>query len=200
MWKVAILLFVSISITKEELKYWDINRNRLVLEDGEYNVEIGKNAIDIVLSEKVIIKGEKPSKIEQKIYESLSFDELTNEVYEKTWNCKLPIITNTKQITDDSRMIELKNTFFGRMLLKIVLSELRKELKKSKKITEEGAQATEKMMVTSSLITLSMASGGRFPYNYVLAFKEISNGHLFKGIKHLSSKIKVPKLPTEDNK
>ena len=199
---------VSISIAKEELKYWDINRNRFALEDGEYNVEIGKNAKDIVLSEKVIIKGEKPSKIEQKIYESLSFDELTNEVYEKTWNCKLPIITNTKQITDDSRMIELKNTFFGRMLLKIVLSELRKELKKSKKITEEserenrikGAQATEKMMVTSSLITLSMASGGRFPYNYVLAFKEISNGHLFKGIKHFSSKIKAPKLPTEDNK
>ena len=196
---------VSIVLDKEELKYWDIEENRFVLEDGEYDIQIGKNARDIVLSEKVVVKGEKIAKTPQKLYESFNFAELSDDEYERIWNNKIPPLPPKKPITVESRMSDLRATFMGRILLNAVLGVPRKDMKKAKKLPEgaerenriKGAEAIEKMLVSSSILTLSMASSGAFPYNFVLAFRDMSNGHLIKGIKHFKNKIEAPALPID---
>ena len=196
---------VSVVIDKEDFKFWDINQDRFVLEDGEYIVQVGKNSRDIVLEEKVIIKGEKIAKTPQKAYELMYFDNLTNEKYEELWNIKIPSLPPIKPISLESRMSDLKATFMGKILLKAVLSVPHKQLKKAAKMSDgvekdneiKGAQAIEKMMVTCSLTTMSMASGGRFPYQLALGFKEIANGHLIKGIVRAIKKVKAPRLPAK---
>lgn len=197
---------VTIVLNKEELKYWDIDENRFVLEDGEYNIEIGLNARDIVLSEKVVIKGEKIEKTLQKVYELLDFSNFTDQEYEEIWGMKIPPLSPIKPITMESRVSTFQHTFMGRIIRNIVLSVPHKEMKKAKKLPEgierdnriKGAMSIEKMLDSGSLLTLSMASGGKFPYNFALGCKEMANGHIFKGIKHFMKKVKAPALPGEE--
>ena len=198
---------VNIFLNKEELKFWNINENKFVLEDGEYKVQVGKNSKDIVLEQKVVIKGEKVAKTVQKVYESLDFNNLNDKKYEEIWGVKIPALPPKKPITLESRLSDLRYTFMGRILLNAVLTVPHKQLKKANKLPEgvekdneiKGAQAIEKMLVTSSLVTLSMASSGAFSYSLSLGFKELANGHIIRGIGCFIKKIKAPALPI-DNK
>ena len=197
---------VTVIINKEELKFWDIKQNRFALEDGSYLVQVGKNSNEIVLEEKVTIEGERITKILQKEYESIDFANLSDERYEKIWGVKIPSLPPKKPITLESRLSDLRATFMGRILLNAVLSVPRKQIKKAKKMPEglerdneiKGAQAIEKMLTTSSIMTLSMASAGAFSYGLALGFRELANGHLIRGIKYCTKKIKAPALPIEN--
>ena len=193
---------VKVILNKEELKFWDISKKKFVLETGEYIIQVGKNSKDIVLEEKISLKGEKVTKTHQEVYENLDFENLTDDKYEEVWNVKIPTLPPTKPITLESRLSDLKATFFGRILLAVILSVPHKALRKAKRMKDgvekdneiKGAQSAEKMMLTSTLTTMSMASSGMFPYNYAVGFKEIANGHLIKGVKAIFTKIKAPKL------
>ena len=121
-------------------------------------------------------------------------------------NMRIPDYPKAKPFTLESRFIEFKGSFMGRRLYSGVMSIYKKELKKAKKLPEgverdnkiKGAIFLRKMLETNSLRSLSMASGGRFPYNYAEAFRDLANGHLFKGLKHLFKKITAPELPNEN--
>ena len=199
---------VIITIGKDELCFWDINQKKFVLEDGEYIIQVGKNSEEIVLNEIVNLKGDIVQKTQQKAYELLEFDNLNNEKYKETLDIKIHAIPSVKPITLESRLSDFKATFMGRILLKIALSIPHRQLKKAKKMPEgvirdneiKSAQAIEKMLISNSLITLSMASSGNFSYNLALSFKELANGHIFKGIKCAMKKIKAPVLPINNKK
>ena len=196
---------VTISIDKEDLRFWDINEDRFVLEDGEYDIQIGKNSKDTILNEKIVIKGEKVAKTSQKAYEMLEFNNFSNEEYEETWGVKIPSVPPKKPITLETRLSEFKYTFMGKILLKAVLSVPAKAERKARKKKDgierdneiKSAQAIRRMLETSSVTTLAMASSGAFGYNLALGFKELANGHLFKGIKLCLKKIKAPALPID---
>ena len=196
---------VTISIDKEDLRFWDINEDRFVLEDGEYDIQIGKNSKDTILNEKIVIKGEKVAKTSQKAYELLEFNNFSNKEYEETWGVKIPSVPPKKPITLETRLSEFKYTFMGKILLKAVLSVPAKAERKARKKKDgierdneiKSAQAIRRMLETSSVTTLAMASSGAFGYNLALGFKELANGHLFKGIKLCLKKIKAPALPID---
>ena len=196
---------VGVLINKEELKFFDIRSNKFVLEDGKYEVQVGKNSKEIVLKQEILIKGEKVQKLSQKTYELFDFSEFSNEKYEEIWGIKIPALPPKKPITLETKMSDLKNTFMGKLLLKVALSVPHKQMRKAKRMKEgidrdnqiKGAQAIEKMLLTSSIMTASMASGGVFTYNLALGFKELANGHIIKGIKCIRHKIDAPKLPIE---
>ena len=198
---------VNIIIKKEELKYWDIDSNQFVLEDGEYKIEVGKNSRDIVLSENITLKGERVKSQEKNIYHSLEFNKMNDEEYEKIWNIKISPLAKVKPFTLESQLVELKQSFMGKILFNAVLSVARKDLKAAKKMPEgpekdnkiKGAYFLEKILVTNSLRSMSMSSSGAMPYNFAEGFRDLSNGHLIKGIKDFTKKIKAPALPI-DNK
>ena len=45
-----------------------------------------------------------------------------------------------------------------------------------------------------------MCAGRQMPYNFAQGFAELTNRHLFKGIRCFIKKIDVPKLPKEEQK
>lgn len=197
---------VLVSVSKEDLKYYSVKKNSFVLEDGEYIIEVGKNSRDIVLSQKVTLKGERVEEKEQEVYRNLNFETLTNEVYEEAWGKKIPELEPVKPFTLESRLIDLKESFMGKILYNAVLGVVSKDLKKAKKMPEgterdnkiKGAMSVIKMMETSSLMTLSMSSGGKFSYQTALGFRDLSNWHVFKGIGDFCKKIKAPVLPINE--
>ena len=197
---------VTISIDRDELKYWDVNENRFVLEEGEYIVQVGKNSRDIVLEQAIKIKGEKiKNSLSESVYNTLDFDNFTNEEYEKVWNIKIPSLPKVRPFTLESQIVELKQSFMGKILFNALISIAKKQTKEAKKMPEgvekdnklKGAWFMEKILITNSIRSLSMSSSGLMPYNYAEGFRDLSNGHLFKGIKDFLSKIKVSKLPCE---
>ena len=110
-------------------------------------------------------------------------------------------------ITLESRFIDLRQTFMGRILYKAVIGVSEKQRKKALKLTDgpekenrlKGAAFLRRVLESNSLRSMSMTAGSSMPYNYACGFVELSNGHLIRGAKAFLTKIKVPKLPKEEN-
>ena len=110
-------------------------------------------------------------------------------------------------VTVESRFTDLRQTLIGRILYNAVMSVFRKQLKKAKRMPEgpekdnavKGAYFLQRIMDSNSLRSLSMSSSGAMPFNVAEGFVELTNRHLFKGIRCFMRRIKVPKLPKEEN-
>ena len=111
-------------------------------------------------------------------------------------------------VTAESPFADLQQSFLGRILYGAVLSNPKKEEKKARKLPEgperdnalKGAIFMKHIMDTNSPRSLSMCGGARMPFNFAEGFVELANGHLIKGIGCFMKKIKVPKLPKEEQK
>lgn len=196
---------VVVEIKFDDLKFFDISQDRFVLEEGEYDIQICKNSLEILTNSKIFIKGEKIQKSPGNPYKNLKFEEITNEKYEEIFNIKIPQIPNKKPIRIESRLSDLKSTLMGKILYGAMQSVAKKEFKKAKKLPDglekenkiKGAEFLKVILDSNSLISLSMSSSGQFPYNFAQGFVNLSNGHLIKGIKNFIKKIDAPKLPIE---
>lgn len=203
---------VEIVINIDDLKSWGIEEDRFVLENGEYIIEVGKNSKDIVLSKSIQLEGEEIaleySKTVQKAYENLDFDNISNDLFAEMSSIDIPKLPSVKPITLESRMSELNNTFMGKILYNAVLGVAKKDLKKAKKMPEgierenkiKGAIFLKRILDTNSIRTMSMSAGKSMPYNIACGFRDMANGHIFKGLKNILTNIKAPKLPDEEVK
>ena len=111
-------------------------------------------------------------------------------------------------VTVESRFTDLNQTFMGRILYNVVLSVVKKSMRQAKKLPEgperdnalKGALFMKRVTDSNSPRSLSMCAGRQMPYNFAQGFAELTNGHLFKGIRCFLKKIDVPKLPKEEQK
>ena len=111
-------------------------------------------------------------------------------------------------VTVESRFTDLRQTLTGRILYNAVMSVFKKQLKKAKRMPDgpekdnavKGAYFLHRVMDSNSPRSLSMSSSGAMPFNIAEGFVELTNRHLFKGIRCFTRKIKVPKLPKEETK
>jgi len=109
-------------------------------------------------------------------------------------------------ITLESRFTDLNQTFMGRILCGAVVGVADKQRKEALKLPDgpekknrlKGALFLRRVLESNSIRTASMCGGAAFPYNFAIGFRELSNGHLFKGAKAFMTPIKVPKLPKDE--
>ena len=110
-------------------------------------------------------------------------------------------------VTMESRFTDLKQSFMGRILYNAVLSVAKKQAKEAEKMPEgpekenkhKGAQFLKRILESNSPRSMSMTAGKSMPYNFAQGFVELTNGHLIKGARCFMQKIRVPKLPKEEN-
>ena len=94
----------------------------------------------------------------------------------------------------------------GRILFNAVLSVAGKREKEAEKMPDgpekdnkrKNAQFLRRILESNSPRSMSMTAGKSMPYNYAQGFVELTNGHLFRGLRCFMKKIKVPKLPKEE--
>ena len=109
-------------------------------------------------------------------------------------------------VTLESPFADLTQTFTGRIFYNSVLSVVRKEMKKAKKLPDgpekdnvvKGALFMEKMIVSNSLRSMSMSAGAQFPYNLAEGFVLMTNRRFFKGLRKFLTPVKVPKTTKEE--
>ena len=124
--------------------------------------------------------------------------------YDDTYTVPEPV--PSFPVTVESRFTDLNQSFMGRILYNAVLSVVKKQMRRAQKLPEgperdnavKGAYFMKRIMDSNSPRSLSMCAGKQMPYNFAQGFAELTNGHLFKGIRCFMKKIKVPKLPKEE--
>ncbi len=199
---------IEISISKEDLRYFNIKEKRYVLEDGMYEIQACSNSLKVELSSVIHLKGEDlPSPYSKEVEKEYQKDanSISDEIFEKMSSLSIPKPRKKKPIDLESRFSDLNETFLGKILFHAVLSVAKKQEKKAKKLPEgterdnqlKGAFFLKRILESNSLITMSMSAGNTCPYNFVEGMKDLANGHILKGIKDMCSKIKVPPLPKE---
>ena len=108
-------------------------------------------------------------------------------------------------VTLESRFTDLRQTFIGRRLFDFAMKVPKKMEKQARKLPDgpekdnsiKGAQFMRKMLESNSPRSLTMETGITFPYNFALAFVELTNGHIIKGLGYFLKKTEVPKLPKD---
>ncbi|MCI6525042.1 MAG: glycoside hydrolase family 3 C-terminal domain-containing protein [Candidatus Enterosoma sp.] len=201
---------VEILIKKNNLTYFHVKENRFVLENGTYEIQVGKDVENILLRKEIDLKGESLQVPYEKevcdIYKKLDLSKIDNALFERMSNQKISTLPPIKPITLESRFSDLEHSsFLGKILYKAVLSVASSDMKKAKKLKEgqerdnkiKGAQFLKRILESNSLITMSMSSGKSFPYNFALGFMNFANGHFIKGVKNFMTKTKAPGLPEE---
>ena len=201
---------VRLTVNKDALRYFDVQKRGWVLEGGEYRFELCSDASTVVLEQAVILEGEHNAPYPEdvlKVYQGAGFEGLTDALFEKMSGKHIPPLPPRKPITLESRFSNLEKTgFLGKILHSAVLSVATKQMKEAKKLPEgkerdnkiKGAFFLRRILESNSLISMSMSAGKTMPYNFACGFMELANGHLLKGIKCFCTAIKVPKLPKEE--
>ena len=141
------------------------------------------------------------------VYGGAHLEKITDNLFEDMSGVKVPDLPPRKPVTLESRFTHLQQSFMGRILFGAVLGVASRQMKSALKMPEgaerdnkiKGALFMKRILESNSLITMSMSAGKSMPYNFAQGFMNLSNGHIFKGIKCFCTKIKVPKLPKEEN-
>ena len=200
---------VRLTVNKDELRYFDVQKRAWTMEGGEYRFELCSDAETVVLEQAVILEGERNAPYPEnvlKVYQSANFEGLTDEVFEQMSGQYIPPLPPRTPITLESRFSNLEKAgFMGKILHSAVLSVATKQMKEAKKLPEgkerdnkiKGAFFLRRILESNSLISMSMSAGKTMPYNFARGFMELANGHLFKGIKSFCTKIEAPKLPKD---
>ncbi len=200
---------VRLTVNKDELRYFDMQKHAWVLEGGEYRFELCSDAETVVLEQAVILEGEYNAPYPEdvlKVYQGANLEGLTDVLFEKMSGQHIPPLPANKPITLESRFSNLEKAGpMGKILHSAVLSVATKQMKEAKKLPEgkerdnkiKGAFFLKRILESNSLISMSMSAGKTMPYNFACGFMELANGHLFKGIQCFCTTIKASKLPKD---
>ncbi len=200
---------VTITVEKDDLRYWNVKENRFILQGGEYDFELCSDCQTLKLNKAITLKGEETaspySDEVSAIYKSAQLEKISDSLFEQMSGLKIPPLPPEKPIHLESRFTDLRQTVMGRILFNSVLSVAKKDMKKAKKLPEgaerdnkiKGAMFLKRILESNSIITMSMSAGKSCPYNFATGFVNLANGHLIKGVKCFCTKINVPALPKD---
>lgn len=203
---------ITVTVKKDDLRFWSISENRYVLESGEYVLELCSDCRTVRLSESLILSGETVAspytKRVREIYESADLSRVTDDVFEEMSGLYVPKPRPKLPIHMESRFSDLQETFLGNILYNAVLSVAKNDMRKAKRLPEgserdnriKGAMFLERVLKSNSVITMSMSAADSCPYNFAKGFADLANGHILKGAMDFLVGIKAPVLPKDKEK
>ncbi len=201
--------WVELTVRLDELRYYNIEKKRWVLEGGAYEFQLCSDCQTVKLSRTVELPGEQiaspysPETMEA--YGKADLSRMTEEAFEVMSGVDIPPLPGSLPITMNSRFTDLKQSFFGRIIFNRVLSAAERERKEALKLPEgarrdnalKAADFTRRILESNSLYSMTMCAGKAYPYHVVRGFMDLANGHLIRGLGDFCAPVKVPPLPRE---
>ena len=186
---------VTLFIPYKDLTVFHPKTKQMILESGNYEFALMKNAHEAVKKYIIFISPAISEKNAQKPLHNFTQTIIVDAGTHIEEPKKMPI-------TLESRFTDLKQTWMGNILFNAVLSVAKKSEKKAKKLPAgtqrdnqlKGALFLKRILESNSLRTMSMSAGTSFPYHMALGMMDMANGHLIKGIRHMIHPIKVEKI------
>ncbi|MBO4540802.1 MAG: glycoside hydrolase family 3 C-terminal domain-containing protein, partial [Bacilli bacterium] len=111
---------VEIILRKDDLRHWNLKENRFRLEQGEYVIQVGCDAQEVVLEQSILLEGENLNEVYEaevcEAYKKPNPEKIDLALFEKMSGRKIPELPKSKPITLESRFSELRQSFLGRIL------------------------------------------------------------------------------------
>ncbi len=196
---------VRLKIDRRELSYYNTARRARVMDKGEYTFAISRDANTPIL-ERTLTLGENTvcealPPLLSTAYKSADISAITDDEFCAYLGIATPLSKRDRKITLDSRFMELKRTFFGRILYYFITKIPKSKQRKARRIKERhkriNAIKSSDFLATSfdynTINAMSYASGGMMSLNLARGLVEIANGHLFGGMRLCFKKHKTDK-------
>ena len=164
-----------------------------VLENGIYQIEICKNASEVIVSQAIFIKGlEKVSYNEKyfEVYNNLnSFNSITDDDFEEICGCK-KLVYNFAPPYDLNTPLSKYESFGGKGLYKLIRWVFKLMYKNALKLKNDPDKETKiknayfmlSLLESMTLRSMAYASEGVLSHRRALGLLDIANNHFFKGI------------------
>lgn len=177
---------INITLDKRSFSYYNTEKRCWSVEQGKYNILIGKSSRDIVLKETINInsKDEKISlKYPDKYYEC-DIANITDEEFEKLLGNSIPPrIKKDKEITVDNTLEQARHTLIGK-----IIYTYKVKYKMNKYFKEQEISKAIKIMMEMQkpLRNFACRKNGKYNDDMIEGFVKILNGNIIKGIKQIN--------------
>ncbi len=164
---------ITIPVLKEDIKYYDVNAHKRLLEEGTYLIQAASSVNDVRLHAEIDLEGTaepvSPFKIEFMTWKS-GIAHVEDETYEKILGCPLPKERLPLPITKDTTLDELKATRIGRLVHMGIQHYLKRTQMKD----------VRDSTVFEAPLRMSLMAGSRLTWDTVDELAEILNGRLHR--------------------
>ena len=176
---------VTIELSLDDFKYYDVNEMSYALEDGDYIIEVGSSSRDIHLEDKITLEGKNDNFPHTDVlsYYDGTFSE---EDFTKLLGRDLPSLEEkVGKYHENSTISDLRKSFIGRIIAKVIVSKSKGQ-QDAEDIFEGGS--FEDTLNFMPLRALSNMSNGQLPENMMYGIIDILNKKFIKGIKKFGGK------------
>ncbi len=123
---------VNIVLPKEAFEYYNIETKKWSIEEGEYNILVGKSSEDIVLKQKINIKSNDKNicKEYSEVYKKGDIQKVTDIEFEQLLGTKIPKRDiDLQDITAENTLEQIKETKVGKVIYENQMTKMDKLLK-----------------------------------------------------------------------
>ncbi|MGX5682346.1 glycoside hydrolase family 3 N-terminal domain-containing protein [Schumannella luteola] len=171
-----------------DLSYWDVATSGWRLENGEYPIHAAASAADIRLSAVVRVEGPADSRSPYPPEVDRDYASPPREV-----PASFPALVGRpvvdryegRRLTMNTRLSDARRTLLGRLVAGAIIRSVDKDYRAALRLPEsldrdsrvKNSYFVLRMMPNSSMRSLAMSSGGRFPFAVARALELLATGH-----------------------
>lgn len=186
---------VEFELDKRSFAYYNTKVKDWCVEAGDYQLLLAASCTDIRMKQEITLVGDGKESLLTEEYKVLteyakpSYPfKASDAQFEKLLGYKPPVGVHQKgtPFTLNSTLFDMKDTFIGKLLLKVV----RKEVAKMTKDVQDPSMVrmVEASIMEMPIRSMKMTSGGSMTDKKLSGIADLANGKLFKGIGKLLSK------------
>ncbi len=180
---------VVFELGRRGFAYWDETAHDWVVEASDYRIEIGASSADLrlscsfsVLSGAVVT----PSNSALQTYFAPAKRDFDTDAFTALLGQPIPTTTSILPYHPNSTLDEIRGTFIGKQLHKLVLRSITKML--PNEVDEKLDRILAAMLGEMPLRNLVMLSGGKFPPRLLTLCIQLMNGQYWPALKTLIGK------------
>ncbi len=126
---------VEFTLEYDDFSYYDVNLKRFHVDRGKYKIQVCKNANEVILEEVVKRLENDFDFIEHEVSAYNNVDIVSDEDFRKLFNYELPLrnVKRNGPYSLDNNLEDVKETFIGKLLYKLIFKEVEKLYKSNDK-------------------------------------------------------------------
>lgn len=126
---------VEFTLEYDDFSYYDVNLKRFHVDRGKYKIQVCKNVNEVILEEVVKRLENDFDFIEHEVSAYNNVDIVSDEDFRKLFNYELPLrnVKRNGPYSLDNNLEDVKETFIGKLLYKLIFKEVEKLYKSNDK-------------------------------------------------------------------
>ena len=173
---------VEFTLEYDDFSYYDVNLKRFHVDRGKYKIQVCKNANEVILEEVVKRLENDFDFIEHEVSAYNNVDIVSDEDFRKLFNYELPLrnIKRNRPYSLDNNLEDVKETFIGKLLYKLIFKEVEKLYKSNDK--NRVVNVVNNTIGKTPLRTIATMSNKVISLRQMQALVDLMNRKIIRGL------------------